>query len=156
MKRIFGSCTILLLGLAATQTITSAQATPGLEGVWLAYFWPVNCQTGTRISNVPILVLNMFGHDGSLTNESASLVPTPLRSSGVGSWRHTQGQTYTATFRFFNYNPDGSFMLMRKVTFTITLDGDQYTSVHQFQDFDQYNNPLPNMGCNIGQATRIQ
>jgi hypothetical protein len=157
MKRILGSCTILLLGLAATQTIASAQETPGLEGVWFADITPVNCQTGTPIPNVlPFRVLNMFGHDGSLTNESANLVPTPLRSSGVGTWRHTQAQTYTATFRFFNYNPDGSFMLMRKVAFTIMLNGDHYTSIHQFQDFDANNNPLPNMGCNIGTATRLQ
>jgi hypothetical protein len=157
MKRILGSCTILLLGLVATQTIASAQATPGLEGVWSGEITPVNCQTGMPIDALPFHVLHMFGHDGSFTNESANLVATPAsrRSSGVGHWQHTQAQTYTAAFQFFVYNPDESFMLLRRVSLTITLAGDSFTSVNQVQDFDWYNQ-LVSMGCTISTAKRIQ
>jgi hypothetical protein len=51
MKRILGSCTVLLLGLAATHTIASAQETPGLEGIWLAQTTVTNCQ-GTVLRHV--------------------------------------------------------------------------------------------------------
>jgi hypothetical protein len=91
----------------------------------------------------------MFGHDGSLTNEAAFLVSSPRRSSGLGAWQHTQAQRYASTFRFFRYNPDGSFLAMRQVTSTIVLNGDQFTSVDTFQDFDANNNPNQSTGCNI-------
>jgi len=156
-KRIFGSSIILVLTLAAMQVIASAQETPGMEGVWLAQVTPVDCQTGAIIANaVPFRGLNMFGHDGSLTNEAGFLVSNPLRSSGVGTWKHTQGHTYTSRFRFFRYNPDGSMLAMREVTFTIVLNGDQYTSKDKFQDFDANNHPLPAMGCNIEAGTRLE
>jgi hypothetical protein len=45
---------------------------------------------------------------------------------------------------------------MRKVTQTLVVNGDQYTSVDQFQDFDLNNNPLPTTGCNIESGTRVQ
>jgi len=98
----------------------------------------------------------MFGHDGSFTNESANRVATPasLRSSGVGRWQHTRAQTYTGSFQFFVYFPDQSFMLLRKVTLTITLAGDSFTTVNQVQDFN-WDNQLVATGCTIGTARRI-
>src|SRR5215510_11857988 len=126
-KRIVQRCTIFVLGLALTQTIVPAQEaeeTPGIEGVWFAVITPVDCNTLLPLPNaLPFRGLYMFNHDGSLTNEAAFLVPgSPRRSSGLGAWRHTQGRTYTATFRFFRYNPDfpdqrdNSFQATRKVS----------------------------------------
>lgn len=157
-KRIFGSCTLfLVVGFAAALTTASAQETPGLEGVWFAHITPVDCQTGNVIPNAPSFRgLNMFSHDGSLTNDAAFPVPTLLRSSGLGTWQHTQAQTYTLAFRFFRYNADGSFAAMRRVTQTLVVNGDQYTSVDHFQDFDLNNNPLPTTGCNIESAIHVQ
>ena len=157
MKRIFGSCIVLVMALAATQSIALGQETPGLEGTWFADVTPVDCQTGAVIPNVlPFRGLYMFGHDGSLTNEAAFLASSPRRSSGLGAWRHAQAQTYTGAFRFFRYNADGSLMVMRRVATTILLNGDQFTSFDKFQDFDANNNPLPTTGCNIVTATRVQ
>ena len=158
MKRTFGSCTILFLGLAAMQTIASAQETPGLDGIWYAVLTPVDCQTGLVIPNAPTFRgLYMFGHDGSLTNEAGFLVPNPRRSSGLGAWRHTQGHMNAGTFRFFRYNADGSFLVLRKVTTTILLNGDQFVSMDVFQDFDADNHPISaagSSGCNTVTATR--
>ena len=105
-KRILSSCTLfLVLGFAIAPTSASAQETPGLEGVWFAHITPVDCQTGNVIPNAPSFRgLNMFSHDGSMTNDAAFPVPTLLRSSGLGTWQHTQAQTYTLAFRFFRYN----------------------------------------------------
>src|SRR5439155_5532033 len=101
MKRILGSCTILLLGLAATQTIAPAQATPDLEGIWYNVVTPVDCTLHIPTGAPSFHLLLMFSHDGSLTTEAAFPVGSPLRSGAVGSWQHTQGHMYTATFRFF-------------------------------------------------------
>jgi len=156
MKRTFGSCGILFLGLA-TINIASAQETNGLEGIWYAQrITPVDCQTGLVIPNAPIFRgLYMFGHDGSLTNEAAFPVPNPRRSSGLGSWGHTQAQMYSGTFRFFRYNADGSFQTLRKVTTTIVVQGEQFVSMDIFQDFDADNQPITgSSGCNTVLATR--
>ena len=172
-KRIVRSCMILMLGLAVTQTIVPAEEsedTPGIEGVWFAKITSIDCTSHVPLPNaVPFRGLYMFSHDGSLTNEAAFLVPgSPPRSSGLGVWRHAQGRTYTATFRFFRYNPDNpdprdnSFQVMRKVSFTIVLNGDQFTSLDQFQEYDKDNQPLPpggptpTSGCGTETATRVQ
>jgi hypothetical protein len=158
MKRIFGSCTILFLGLVALQTIASAEDTGGIEGTWFHIVTPVDCHTGLVIPNAPSFRgLYMFGHDGSLTNEAAFPVPSPRRSSGLGYWRHTQGQMHTATFWFFRYKDDGSFLALRKVTTTIVLNGDRFFSMDIFQDFDADNHPVSttgSSGCNTVTATR--
>jgi hypothetical protein len=169
-QRIFVGCTLVVLGLAATQTMASAQEkqdagdTPGLEGVWFAVITPVDCKSRLQVPNAPVFRgLNMFSHDGSFTNEAAFPVPVPLRSSGLGHWQHTQGHTYTATFQFFRYNENGpgleSFLVMRQVALTVTLNGNQFTSFDQFQDFDANLNPITavgSQGCNIEMARRLQ
>jgi hypothetical protein len=167
-KQIFSSCTMFFaIGLAANQTLASAQETPGLEGVWLAVVTPVDCVTQVPIKDaLSFRGLNMFNRDGSMTNDAAFLVPpNPIarRGAGLGGWRRTQGQTYTATFWFFRYsNIDGAFLSMRRVTLvTVNLQGDQFTSFDMFQDFDAQTPPQPismpgSTGCNIEHATRVQ
>ena len=159
----------LVLGFAAALTNASAQSTPGLEGVWFSVVTPVNCDTHLPLPSTvppgPFRGLNMYSHDGSMTNEAAFFMQgIPPRSGGLGAWRHTQTQTYTAEFRFFRYKNDGTFLAMRKVTMeTINLNGDQFTSFDTFQDFDANDNPLPPIpggpptsGCNIENAARVQ
>jgi hypothetical protein len=162
MKRIFGNCTIFFLGLAALLTIASAQDTNGLdpnglEGIWWGVVTPIDCHSRLVLPNAPSFrALYMFGHDGSLTNEAAFPVPNH-RSSGVGAWRHTQGQMDMGTFRFFRYNDDGSFQTLREVTTTIVLSGDRFFSFDMFQDFDADNHLIPtagSSGCNAVTATR--
>jgi hypothetical protein len=163
MKRIFGSCTILLLGLAVTQTLASAedQETPGLEGIWYNVVTPVDCIHHIPTGAPPFHLLLMFSHDGSLTTEAAFPVGSPLRSSAVGGWQHTQGHMYTATFRFFRYKEDGpglvSFLVNRLVTVTIVLNGDQLMTLDSQQDFDADYQPIPGTaGCAVETGRRLQ
>jgi len=163
-KQSFRTCMILTLGLAAGLTNASAQETPGLEGVWLSFVTPVSCDLPhLPVPNgVPFRGLNMFSHDGSMTNEAAFFMAgIPRKSGGLGGWRHTEAQMYTATFRFFRYKDDGTFLGMRQVTLeTITLNGDQFTSFDRFQDFDASFPPQPiqgpgTSGCNIETEIRV-
>jgi len=102
-RLILVSCTMAVLGFSAIQTVAFAQETPGIDGAWIGNVIAADCQPPhTPLPNaVPFRALYMFGHDGSLTTEAAFFVPIPPRSSGLGTWRHTQGQTYASKFWFF-------------------------------------------------------
>jgi hypothetical protein len=148
-------CTILVLGFAAMQMAAYADG-PDLEGVWFAVVTPIDCTTHAVLPNAPSFRgLYMFGHDGSLTNEAA-FPGSNFRSSGVGAWQHTQAQMYTSAFWFFRYNGDGSFLSLRRVSSKITVNGDQWTSIDMFQDFNVNDGPAQGMGCNFVVASRPQ
>ena len=145
MKRILGSCTILLLAVAATQTIASAQETsasgqetPGLEGVWLAKITVNNC-SGVFLRNVQNL--EMYIRDGTVSDVGGTVPPSPQplpRTSSIGTWRHVQAHTYTATHRFFGLNPDGTLANMVTAVRTMKLKGDGFigSDVVTVQDLD--------------------
>jgi len=174
-NKILRSGAMLVLALAAQQhtnvsaqqSNSSGQNSNAIEGVWFAVITPVSCEPPhPAIPNAESFRgLYMFGHDGSLTNEAAFHVPAPLRSGGLGHWEHTQGNTYTDTFRFFRYQENGqgmvSFLGTRKVTMTLVLNGDTFTSFDQFQDYGFDNTPLPpggpmpTSGCNAEIAYRM-
>ena len=158
-KPILRSSAIAALLLAATQTIVSAQETadaeharkeiPGIEGVWTANVSIRDCQTGDVIRSVR--ALNLFIHDGSLTETAVNVLRTP----SVGTWKHLEGQTFNSTLTFFRYNPDGAFASRAKVTRTIELseDGSEFTSTGTVEDFDA-NNVLISKACPTETATR--
>jgi hypothetical protein len=152
--RIFGSCTILVLGLAAMHTAASAQETPGIEGVWFADVTPVNCQTLNPVG-LSFRALYMFGHDGSMTTEAAFLIPTPLRSSGLGAWLHDQARMFHSTFWFFRYNPDGSLLGTREVASTIQLNDDQFTTLDKITEYNP-TGVVVFTGCAVSTAKRAQ
>jgi hypothetical protein len=156
-KRILKHCTMIVaLGLAATQTIASAQEKPGIEGVWLSNVTVRNCQTGAP-APAPIRILYLFDHDGSLTLAGGALPPGPtLRlGSGVGTWRHAQAQTYTSTVRFFVFNTDNTIAALAVVTKAIELNGDVFTATNVVEDFD-VNGMLISKACTTEIATRAQ
>jgi hypothetical protein len=159
MKRIFGSCTMLLLGLAATQTIASAEETPGLEGTWISNVTPVDCQTGAPLALMPnARLLYLFNHDGSVLDEPVFLPPmTGLRlSGGLGTWRHAQAQTYDFRLRLWVYKTDNSIAAMVVFTKTIELSGDVFfVRKGVRQDFD-VNGTLLSQSCLAETATRVQ
>jgi hypothetical protein len=158
-KRILRSSAIAALLLAAAQTIVFAQETadaeharketPGIEGVWTVNVTIRDCQRGDVIRT--LRALNLFIHDGSLTETAVNVLRTP----SVGIWRHVEGQTFSSTFNFFRYNPDGTFASRTKVTRTIELseNGGEFTSTDTVEDFDA-NNALISTTCATETATR--
>ncbi len=151
-KTIFRICTILALGLAASQTTLWAQDTHTLAGVWDVKVTVVNCQTGAVIRTVHSL--QMFSRDGSFT-ETAN---TFLRGSSVGAWNYadTGDQMYGARFWFFRYKPDGTFASIAEAIDAIALspDGGQFNASGTIQDFDA-NNVLISTGCFTHTAKRL-
>jgi hypothetical protein len=148
----FWSC--IALALAGVQSIASAQE-PRLKGAWNTDVTIKDCHTGAALRD--IRGLNLFVHDGSFTETAASLTPARTRSSSVGTWHHLQGNTFTSTFEFFRYNPDGSLFSTVKVKRTIELsaDGNQFTSIGTVEDFDS-NGVRISVSCPTEMAVRVE
>ena len=99
--------------------------TDPIEGVWTAEVTIRDCTSGAPVRS--FRGLQMFGHGGELAATNNS--PTMLQGPSLGVWQKAAGSgQYTATFRFFRYNPDGSFAGSQRVSRTIQLSGDQFTS----------------------------
>ena len=66
--------------------------------------------------------MNTFHRGGTLSDTNNQ--PTALRGPGHGVWKKGTGSGYTATFRFYRYNADGTLAGSQKVTRTTTLGAD--------------------------------
>jgi len=62
---------------------------------------------------------------------------------------------YTATLRFFLYNPDGTFAGVRRVKRTIELNGDDLTSMVNIEVFDPHD-VLLQTACATEVAHRVE
>jgi hypothetical protein len=104
-----------------------------IEGVWSAQVTIRDCSSGSTVRT--FRGLQMFGHGGQLTATNNG--PTVMQGPSLGVWQKGSGSgQYTATFRFFRYNADGTFAGSQRVTRTIQLSGDQFTSTISAQVLD--------------------
>ncbi len=122
-----------------------------IEGVWDSRVTIRNCQTGNPV--VTFRAMEMFIRCGSLVDTNAA--PPSTRGPGFGRWEYIGGGQYTATFRFFLYNPDGTFAGVRRVTRTIDLNGDDLTSTVSIGVFDPNDN-LISTACATEIAKRVE
>lgn len=113
------------------KTLKKEQKEELIEGVWDSRVTIRNCQTGAALTT--FRAMETFVRGGSLVDTNAA--PTSTRGPGFGRWQHEQGSQFSATFRFFLYNPDGSFAGVRRVSRTIFVDGDNLTSVVNIEVF---------------------
>lgn len=175
LKPIFGLALAVLLVLAAAQIPASAQdaqdtqdeqvradslanATSSkkeerIEGVWDSRVTIINCQTGNPITT--FRAMDVFIRGGSLVDTNAS--PPTTRGPGFGRWEHLGGRQYSATFRFFLYNTDGTFAGVRRVTQTIELgqSSNDHTSTVSIEVFDPNDN-LIGTACATATAIRVE
>ena len=121
------------------------------EGAWNVSVTIRQCGTGDPVRTIN--AMNLFIHDGTLTETAANF----LRSPSLGTWRHVGGRRYTATIRFFRYNPDGSFASRAKVTRMIEFsrDGNTFTSTGTVEDFNA-EDALISTSCPTETATRLE
>ncbi len=98
--------TTLLAG-AIVPTSMAAQKDSRLEGVWDSQVTLTDCQSGNIIAK--FRAFEMHQHDGTMTDTGAAPGDPTSRGPGLGTWGFVggpNGQTYTAVFRFFRFNPD--------------------------------------------------
>ena len=121
-----------------------------IVGIWDVAVTVVNCQSGLVLRNVRSV--QMYQADGAFS-ETTSL---GTRGGSIGSWVHQQGQTYSASYFFFRYNPDGTFASIAKAANTITVspDSNQFSVTATIQDYDANNN-LISTGCVTQTAKRL-
>lgn len=122
-----------------------------IEGVWDSRVTIRNCQTGNPITT--FRAMEIFIRGGSLVDTNAA--PPSTRGPGFGRWEYIGGGQYTATFRFFLYNPDGTFAGVRRVTRTIDLNGDNLTSTVSIEVFDP-SDALVSTACATEIAKRVE
>ena len=148
MKSLFRICAMLALGLAASSTMLQAQEGSGLLGVWNITVKVVDCTTGAPIRTVH--ALQMYSLGGAFTETTG----TASRGISEGVWSNSGGQTYTAHYWFYRYNPDGTFASFAQATNQVTLgDGGTFTAVGIIQD--AWANGTNTIGCVTQTATRL-
>ena len=165
MKNIFmkitgGVLLALLLGFGAAQTLVSGQekgserSIRSLEGVWRTTVTQRNCQTGDIIR--VFRGLSVY-HEGGTMSETSTALPPAARSAGYGVWDKDGHSTYSGSFVFLRFNPDGTFAGTQKTTSSIVVGptGDTYDTTTSIQVYDANDNLL-GTGCATATATRFE
>lgn len=104
---------------AFAQTATATAAADPIEGVWEAIVTRRDCASGASLGT--FRGVNVFHRGGTLSDTNGA--PTSTRGPGFGLWSKTAAG-YTAAFRFYRYNPDGSLAGSTRVSQTLTMAAD--------------------------------
>jgi len=151
----------VLLVLLATQRPAvgqdneEARNLPGTWNVTLRFSdCTALCPCPGGVPNIPIPALHTY-----LKRESVLEIPggTLFRGPGLGTWEHVGDHDFTAHFRFFIFNPDGSRRGSEVVTSHIDLSSpDTFEAAATFDLFDAAGN-MTGQGCRINEtATRFE
>jgi hypothetical protein len=149
LNAFFGAAVAIALTVAEVPVF--AQDAQTLEGTWRVTVTIRNCQTGAPTRTV--LALNTFIAGGSMFETANGL----MRSPSHGRWRKIAGHDYAATFLFFTFNPDASWLGSNKITRTITLSEDHqtFTAIASVGVFDA-SGKLIATGCATEAAQRFE
>jgi hypothetical protein len=130
-----------------------------LQGTWRVQLNPTNCQTGAPIPSFALLL--SFHRGGTLTEvmNAQALLPGQ-RTTGLGVWSHTHGNTYKAVWDAFILfdSPTGPPFFKRgvqRLMWDFEVDGDQTTIAASSQFFDTNGNLLA-VTCASGTGTRFE
>ncbi len=148
--------TVVLLatsGLGAQEGNSESQG-GRLEGTWRVQVSVKDCQTGAVQRSFPALFA--FAKGGTLTEATAGQPPS-LFTPGFGVWRHTGGNTYSAVFEAFVFNPTGVWIATHRFTRVIDLDrgGDEFTDTIKLEILDTSGNLIA-PGCGSSTARRFE
>jgi metal-dependent hydrolase (beta-lactamase superfamily II) len=83
--------------------------------------------------------------------------PPSLSTPGLGVWRHTDGDTYSAVSEAFVFNPAGAWIQTHRLTRAIEIgnDADEFTDTVTLQIFDTNGNLIVT-GCATSVAHRFE
>ena len=158
----YGGITALVLAvmlILGSGSATRAQSEDAgshkrLEGVWRFQVTVRNCQTREPLRNFPALFT--FAKGGTLTVTTAGQFPA-LSTPGLGVWRHTDGDTYSAVFEAFVFSPAGAWIQTHRITHSIEVgdDADEFTDTVKLEIFDTTGNLIAT-GCATSAARRFE
>ena len=134
MKKIIISSFVTITVLVAMMVAPATVAAPppagavALEGVWnaeLTLYGGPNCSVKIK----ELKSREMFMRGGTLASVDNSTQPG--NGPGFGNWYYVGGYNFAAPFEFYQFNPDGTFAAVVKVSRTITVGTDlnSYTSI---------------------------
>jgi hypothetical protein len=114
-----------------------------------------NCQTGEPL-RPPFPALFAFAKGGTLTLTTAGQLPS-LFTPGLGVWRHTEGNKYSAVSEQFVFSPAGAWIQTHRFTRAIEVDNDadQFTDNVKLEILDTADNVIAT-GCGTSVASRLK
>ena len=147
---------MLLLGSGRTARAQweDAASRNGLEGTWHLVVTVRDCQTDQEMRHFPAVAA--FSKGGTLTVTTAGQPPS-VNTTGLGVWRHTEGQSYSAVFETFVFSPAGVWIQKHRITRAIDLvdDGDTFIDTVALEIFDADDNLIVR-GCGTSVANRFK
>ena len=168
-KQLFGAALTIMLTLAFTQILASAQEVQGeqkaeeshhfskqarkIEGVWEAQVTRRVCATGDPLAT--FRGMTTFLRDGA--SIGTNNLPPTTGGIAFGRWKYLGGNRYLDVERFFRYNPDGSFAGVQRITrnFTLNHEGNQFTGTVSIEVFDATDH-LIQTGCATEVTKRVE
>jgi hypothetical protein len=150
LPSVFGLIALLICATSAVAAQSPSKSAGGpLVGVWDSELTLTNCQ-GVVIKMLEAYV--SFHQGGTLSNTDTN----SLNGPGAGTWRNLGGRSYSAPFRFFTFNADGTLAGEARITRTIQLaaDGMSYTSTVAVAIFNINGQQVASL-CGSEAATRV-
>jgi hypothetical protein len=146
----------LLLVFTVTANAQSTHSTNGLSGTWRVQVTLQNCATGAPMG--PAFQSLLAFHDGGTMSGTTAnpAFAAGQRSSDFGVWDFQGNQTYTAVSEaYILFNGVPFQRGTQRISQTITVDGDSFTSLAVVQFFDA-NHTQYLAACAVATATRFQ
>jgi WD40 repeat protein len=154
---ILRAALVLLMVVAGTQTILSAQITPSnlktIVGVWDVQVTVLNCSTGDPIASFRGLHKYELGGTAQVV---PSTNPAAL-SPHVGVWTSVGKDKYQLNFKMFRFDPAGNYIGWTVVrnNIAISKDATLYAGSGQATVYDLNGNPV-GASCPKFMGTRFQ
>jgi hypothetical protein len=149
-----------LMGIGSGASATGINGAPAswlpaslrLVGVWDVNVTLRDCVSGTAVTTFP--AMNQYAADGSQTEVGINMSPA-TRYPSFGTWHFIGLGKFASEFKFFRFNPDGSYAGTQEVQRTITLssDANQFTTIASVAIYDPAHH-LVKSGCATEAAVR--
>jgi hypothetical protein len=137
----------------SSDAIAQAASADPIEGVWESAVTIRDCATGNAIRTFKGLGVLHRGGTATATNNQ----PTAVNGPALGTWTRTgTSPSYTLAFRFYRYNPDGTYAGAQRLVRTVTLaaSGSAFTGTIAAQVLDPTDAVLQEV-CGTETATRV-
>ena len=153
LNNLFLLTGVIVMSLANLASAAEPEpASEGLVGTWYTQVTARNCQTGVALRTFPALA--SFAPGGIVTDTTTAF-PLALRSPGHGSWEKIAPNTYTSISVAFLFSPAGVWTGIQKLTQTIIIENNQYSSTAANRIFDTAGN-LTVTSCATASASRVE